>query len=306
MHRAASNGWHLGALAAGSLSSGSRHCRSQSWQDPHSISNELDDKTSRAIISRLESRGKDARFRSLFETYFPYVIDNCSNVLEIGAGTGVICRALAARGFSGTLVGIDQSPVFISAAQKFAVAEGLETNVDFKVADARYLGSNMKGSDGFDGVLMHTLISHVEDPALILRAARQVCQPAGTLVIVDGDYPSLSYYHADEMELSQTISEALVKATFASPKVIRDLPRLLSETGWKLESASGICVAEVGTDFSYWKTFAEAYMPRVVGSGLMAEDEVKKWWAGQLDAAEHGQFFASCTYFTVIAKAVGP
>jgi len=46
----------------------------------------------------LESRGKDPVFRSLFETYFPYLISNCSNVLEIGAGTGVVARALVASG----------------------------------------------------------------------------------------------------------------------------------------------------------------------------------------------------------------
>ena len=33
---------------------------------------------------------------------------------------------------------------------------------------------------------MHTLISHVDDPLEVLRAARSVVQPGASLVVVDG------------------------------------------------------------------------------------------------------------------------
>ena len=56
------------------------------WKDPHSISSELDQATTDAIVARLESRGKDAVFQSLIDTYSAYLQSNSNSVLEIGAG----------------------------------------------------------------------------------------------------------------------------------------------------------------------------------------------------------------------------
>ena len=54
--------------------------------DPHNVSHSLDAETSARIVDRLESRGQDEIFRSLFLGYFPD-LSNCQNVLEIGCGT---------------------------------------------------------------------------------------------------------------------------------------------------------------------------------------------------------------------------
>eukprot|EP00930_Biecheleria_cincta_P010282 TRINITY_DN11229_c0_g1_i2.p1 TRINITY_DN11229_c0_g1~~TRINITY_DN11229_c0_g1_i2.p1 ORF type:complete len:310 (-),score=56.22 TRINITY_DN11229_c0_g1_i2:27-926(-) len=297
-------------LRAGTIRRASTICRQvlpvpvADWRDPHSVSSELDPTTLNAIVTRLESRGKDPVFRSLFDTYFDYVLERCSKVLEVGAGTGVICRALAARSFSGLLVGTDQSSVFIETARKLAIGEGVSgEKLKFLVADARSLKWDVKQND-FDCLIMHTLISHVDDPLSVLKAAREVACEGASLIIVDGDYAGLSYHSSASAALSQTVSAALVTATFASPSVVRDLPSLLSASGWELESAKGTCVSEMGKEFSYWKTFAEAYMPRVIGSGLVDKDKVMAWWDEQRRLAEDGRFFAACTYYKVIAKAV--
>lgn len=273
------------------------------WRDPHSISSELDEQTSKAIIQRLESRGKDAVFRSLFDTYFPELLKGCSKVLEIGAGTGVICRALKAQGFTGRMVGIDQSPVFIGAAKEFAEQEGHQ-DLDFKVCDARTLCREDLPEDFEpDAIIMHTLISHVDDPVQTLCQVRNLCNPGTLLVLVDGDYFGLNYHSDQNPKLAETMSRALVEATFASPQIVRQLPKVLGKTGWDIESASGKCVSEFGSQFSYWKSFAEAYMPRVKGSGLVEPDLVDEWWADQKALAERNQFFAACTYYTIFARA---
>lgn len=276
------------------------------WRDPHSISSELDEQTSKAIIQRLESRGKDAVFRSLFDTYFPELIKGCSNVLEVGAGTGVICRALKAQGFKGRMLGIDQSEVFINAAKDFAEQEGYQVpaEMDFKVCDARTL-CREDLPEGFepDAIILHTLISHVADPMQTLCQIRNLCNPNTLLVLVDGDYFGLNYHSDQNSPLAERMSRALVEATFASPQVVRQLPKLLGKTGWDIESASGKCVSEFGSQFSYWKSFAEAYMPRVKGSGLVEPELVDEWWAEQKALAERDQFFAACTYYTVFARA---
>merc|ERR1719498_2084352 len=150
---------------------------------------------------------------------------------------------------------------------------------------------------------MHTLISHVPDPAEALRTARHLVPPGAMLVIVDGDYPGLHYQSAENPRVSETMSKALVEATFASPGVVRALPKLLAQTGWRLEKAVGTCVAEFGKDFSYWKSFAEAYMPRVKGSGRVEPEIVDEWWADQRRLADEHQFLAACTYYPIFAVA---
>ncbi|KAK3239434.1 hypothetical protein CYMTET_50643 [Cymbomonas tetramitiformis] len=274
----------------------------EAWRDPHSISSSLDVQSSQAIIKRLESRGTDPIFTSLFDTYFPYVIENCDKALEIGAGTGVVCRALAESGFEGTVLGLDQSEQFIQAARDYA---SHLPNVNFSVVDARNLKTGVKsfGSD-FDCLLMHTLISHVEDPLAVLREAREVVEQGADLIIVEGDYTGLSYHSATKPGLSESLSRALVTATFAQPGVVRDLPALLRQSGWSLNRASGKCVSEIGDEFSYWKSFAQAYMPRVSGSGMISQEQVDEWWADQLEHVKQKQFFASCTYYTYFATAV--
>ncbi len=39
---------------------------------------------------------------------------------------------------------------------------------------------------------MHTLISHVADPASVLAEARRLLRPGGRLAVFDGDYASLT------------------------------------------------------------------------------------------------------------------
>jgi hypothetical protein len=62
--------------------------------DPHNVSHSLDAETSARIVDRLESRGQDEIFRSLFLGYFPD-LSSCQNVLEIGCGTVHAATALA-------------------------------------------------------------------------------------------------------------------------------------------------------------------------------------------------------------------
>ena len=63
-------------------------------------------------------------------------------------------------------------------------------------------------------------------------------------------------------------------------------------------------MSEVGSEASYWCSFAEAYMPRVVQAGLLSESEVGRWWAAQQEALRGGRCFAAANYYTMIARAV--
>jgi len=266
-------------------------------RDPHRFVNELDEAAVEGLIARLESRAKDEVFTSLFDKYAAHLtLPKSSKVLEVGCGTGAMMRFLARRDdFSGTALGVDQSQPFIDAAQRFAQQENVSDRVDFQVGDAHSLDFS---SATFDTVIANTLISHVTEPAAVLQEMARVVRTGGTVAIFDGDYASLTYAFPDH-EFGQQMDAALANATFNNPRIMRDLPRMLPEFGLKLTAGWGDAVVEIG-NASYFKSFAETYVPYVKRAELLPADAVDDWLTVQQQSIDDGTFFASCTYYTYL------
>lgn len=270
-------------------------------RDPHRFSNELDHEAAERIIARLESRAKDEIFSKLFDRYVPALdLPPSAQVLEIGCGTGAMMRSLARRDdFSGKATGVDQSPAFIEAAKQFALDENLGERIDFHVGDAHSLDFP---SATFDAVIAHTLISHVTDPAAVIREMARVVRPGGIVAIFDGDYASLTYAFPDH-EFGHQMDVALANATFNNPLVMRELPRMLPELGLNISAAWGEAVFEIGNG-SYFRSFAETYAPAVVKAGMLSAEKVDAWLKAQLESMAKGTFFASCTYYTYLTRRI--
>ncbi len=270
-----------------------------SARDPHRFINELDAAALDRLIARLESRAKDAVFSRLLEKYAQRLsLPPGTRVLEVGCGTGATLRMLAHRGnFAGMAYGVDQSSRFIEAAKGFAQAENVGDRLVFQVGDAHSLDFP---AATFDVVIAHTLISHVTEPARVLSEMARVVRPGGTVVVFDGDYSSLTYAYPDH-DFGQQMDRALATATFNNPLIMRDLPRLLREHGLSLAEAWGDAVAEIGTG-SYFKSFAETYVPYVKRAATLPERAVDQWLDDQRRAMEGGTFFAACNYYTYLTR----
>jgi SAM-dependent methyltransferase len=267
-------------------------------RDPHRFVNELDDATVGRLIARLETRAKDAVFNRPFDNYVTRLdLAPAARVLEVGCGTGAMLRALTRRsGFVGAAVGLDQSAAFIDAARGFAEAEGAGDRLTFQVGDAHALPFE---SGVFDAVIAHTLISHVTEPAVVLKELARVVRGGGSVAIFDGDYASLTYAYPDH-EFGRRMDAALAAATFSNPFVLRRLPGWLPGIGLRLQEALPDVVAEIGSG-SYFKSFAETYAPFVIRAGLVASADVDAWLAVQLKSIDAGTFFASCNYYAFLA-----
>ena len=81
---------------------------------------------------------------------------------------------------------------------------------------------------------------------------------------------------------------------------MRDLPRLLSETGLVLTAAEGALYANIGTG-SFWPGAAESYGALLARSGLLAEEVVDRWRAFQARSAADNTLFAASNYYTYLA-----
>ena len=107
-------------------------------RDAMQFIDEQDPATLARLVERLEYRATDPTFTAYRDAYLALIdLPSAGAVLDVGCGTGVVARAIAAReGFAGTVTGIDQSPEFLAAAERLAAADGVGDRVEFVLGDA--------------------------------------------------------------------------------------------------------------------------------------------------------------------------
>ena len=267
-------------------------------RDAMQFVNEQDAATLERFIERLEFRAKDPTFLAYREAYLKLIdMSDTAAVVDLGCGTGVVTRALAARdGFAGTVTGIDQSPEFIAAAKRLAANDGVGDRVEFVVGDAHELDFP---TASFDAAVAHTLVSHVRDPLAVLAEAARVVRPGGSVTIFDGDYASLTFGSSDS-RLGQVMELAVQSMIMSSPRVMRELPRLLSKAGLRLIATQAHVYGEAGSS-SFLLNLAETYAPLVAATGWVPDSDVDAWLADQRRSARDGTFFAACNYYAYVA-----
>lgn len=267
--------------------------------DPFARTDQLDDDTLEALAARFEARGRHPVFSRMLGHYLEAMdIDAASAVLDLGCGTGIAARRIAARRqFAGTVVGIDRSPYLVAAAHHLARDDGVADHAEFRVGDAGRIDT----ADGtYDAVVAHTLLSHVDDPRSVLDEAARVLRAGGMLGVFDGDYASLTFGHPDP-DMARRYDDALVRSIVTGPRVMRQLPRLLQTAGFELTSSLAYVVADVGTA-DVWASAIDTYRRLMPQAGLVTEADADAW-ADQLqqDAAA-GVFFGSCNYYAYVAR----
>jgi ubiquinone/menaquinone biosynthesis C-methylase UbiE len=267
-------------------------------RDAMQFINEQNAATLERFIERLEFRAKDPTFVAYREAYMKVVdLPRTAAVLDLGCGTGVVTRAIAAReGFDGTVTGIDQSPEFIAAAERLAATDGVGDRVEFVVGDAHALDFP---AASFDAAVAHTLVSHVRDPLAVLAEAARVVRPGGTVAIFDGDYASLTF-DCDDLRLGEEMERAVQSMIMSSPRVMRELPRLLPKAGLRLIATQAHVYAEAGSS-GFMLNLAKTYGPLAASTGVVPAAEVDAWLAAQQRSAEEGTFFAACNYYAYVA-----
>jgi len=260
--------------------------------------NEQDEKTVQMFIDRLEFRGKDPTFIQYRDAYLDKLnLSHASQVLDISCGTGVVARALVQRpDFSGHVIGVDQSPIFIEAAQRLATQEGVTARVAFQVGDVHALDLPVAQ---FDAVVAHTVMSHVAEPLLVLKEVARVVRPGGAVALFDGDSASWTFACTDH-GLGKALEEGLI-ALVHNPRVMRDMPHLLRQASLEVTDVMAHVYADVGKG-GFFAGPAEGYAPLAARAGLVSQAQVETWLAEQRRRMEDGTFFAACNYYAYIAK----
>lgn len=267
--------------------------------DPYAATDKLDDAMLQVVVTRLETRGKHPLFVRILQEYLDAMdIDAAAAVLDVGTGTGVVSRGIARRpGFAGRITGIDLSPALIATGARLATEEGVAERIAFRAGDTRGLDL----ADGaFDAVIAHTLLSHVGDPAAVVKEIARVTRPGGMIGIFDADFASLTFGNADPAK-GKRYDEALIAAVATSPRVMRDLPRMLRAAGLDLVTTFPHAVTEMGKA-DFWLSAIDSFRRILPKSGAMSEAEAEAWTQRLRRDSDEGIFFGAGNYYACVAR----
>lgn len=263
--------------------------------DPYTNPDAQSQSVIQAMITRLEERGRDARFLGMIRRYVLTLSkEEPLKVLDLGCGTGVVTRQLHGHLHPSSVVhGADVSAQLLEEARRLAPDSRIQW-------DRIPVGQLPFEDASFDAITMHTLLSHVPSPAEVLTEARRVLKPSGTLIVFDADHAGTTYSQP-EYETTRRIDHLLTSAIATHPDVCRQLPRLLKMCGYELSGHHSEIISECGKGH-YWLSSVHGFARLIPSLGVLAQEEADIWVKHMLDSHENGSFFAAGAFYTFYAR----
>jgi ubiquinone/menaquinone biosynthesis C-methylase UbiE len=106
-------------------------------------------------------------------------LDPNASILEVGSGSGVVCRWLAER-VNSAITGVDLSPYMVGEARTLAASEGLQDRISFRQGSAETLPF---ADESFGAALSVTVMEEVDADRMLAEMVR-VTRPGGRIGIV--------------------------------------------------------------------------------------------------------------------------
>lgn len=150
------------------------------------------------------------------------------HALDLGCGGGNVTLDLGRIvGAEGGAVGIDIDGTNIEAARREAAAASL-TNVAFHQMDVH----DFIQPSAFDRVYARFLLTHLEDPARIVRVMIESTRPGGAVMIEDIDHSGIFTY-PDSPAVARYVRwyNLVVRSNGGDPEIGPKLPGLLLNAG---------------------------------------------------------------------------
>jgi ubiquinone/menaquinone biosynthesis C-methylase UbiE len=196
-----------------------------------------------------------------------------SRVLDLGCGTGVLTKALAAMGYDVT--GVDISTAMLACIQPESPGDRM-TLVEGNVYDLPF------DAGSFDGVTTRWVIPHFRDWPIIVREAARVLKPGGVFVFDqcsranyelahragDLDHEKFGYDHrtrgsAENFYASASVHELQLAADIAGMELLAVEPQSLFRQNAIIAAAlgaDGFQAYKSGVDLFYQDEGARAFM----------------------------------------------
>jgi SAM-dependent methyltransferase len=249
------------------------------------------------LIAGLEARGGTPTQRRLRRRFLRFVpVRAGARVLEVGCGSGVVVRDLAAMvGRRGEVVGVDTSRAVLSAARRLCPRAPGCARVTLRVGDGHRLPF---AAERFDTTLAITVILHVATPVSFVREMARVTRPGGRVGLQDQDFGVVAVTHPDP-ELTDRILDGVVKHIYEEPYSGRRLPGLLRDAG--LVDVRLLTDVFQDTTLQAWtKTFLERRAEYAVNFGLVDAATAQRWLDGFTALVATGAFVFTMNYYGAV------
>jgi len=217
------------------------------------------------------------------------------HLLEVGCGTGSVCRLVAPYvSEGGTVTGLDISPQFLAIARQISYAAAHQDRIHFETG----MGAAIPHADGcFDGAWAVRLLLHVADPDSAVGELTRVVRPGGKIVLGDWDFETTTVDHPDR-ELTRRILHWRNDHHGGNNWSGRQLLRRAREAGMKDICVHPLVVTAIderpALTQSLWRA---AEVARNGGAITPAEQDA--WVSSLKERIASGRFFASMVYFIV-------
>ncbi len=218
--------------------------------------------------------------------------------LEIGCGTGFLaCEMAREVGATGHVVGLDNSPDLIAAAQERAERESLADRLEFVVGDAKRLDFPSKVFDFVVAVQVYLYVTEIE---LALADAVRVLKPGGRLAIVDTDWDSCVWLTGDRARHRRVLEARLRE--LGQPHLAPVLPALLRQAGANLVSVEVHPILNLRYELESFSAGLIESTPGIVAKYGIDPAEAEAWANDLKSRTSDGDYFFSFNRYLFLAR----
>jgi SAM-dependent methyltransferase len=217
-------------------------------------------------------------------------------VLDVGCGTGVVTRDVAARvGARGAAVGVDPSRALLAVARRRARTVASSARPTFRRGDGLALPF---GPASFDVALAVTVLLHVPDSDRVLAEMIRVTRPGGRVAVLDQDFGTLAL-DAPDRALTRRIVDGHAERFYAEPWSGRTLARRLRRAGLARVRSRPFVVVDTAYD-GYVRSMLERRVNLATEWGLVTAADARRWLGHIEAAARRGDFYMSLNYYGAV------
>ena len=262
--------------------------------DPFADVDAASPETIEMIASALETRAADPSMLPVVDAYLDALeVSEGARIVDIGCGTGGVTRRIADRFPTASVLGLEPSAALTEKAKDLA---GDRPHLTFSVGD----GAALDLEDcAVDVSILHTVLSHVPDPAPLVEEAARILRPGGTLVICDADF-SKAMMAATPGDPLGSCAEAFVDGAVTDAWVTGKLKRLVSRAGLSVKHfTTRNRVVTEGMGSLVWVRMSGA---RLVAEGVIGQPLADALETEYVRRAEAGDLYSFLPFVTLIAS----